>query len=93
MNTVSKEPNTETNLELWQYRFGYLGMDNVKTLQHDNLVDGEQIHLQNAELCGLCIPKGTAKRLLEDQVILLVLLMIFLDLLKCTSLCRRVKSW
>ena len=74
VNTVSKEPNTESSLELWHYRFGHLGMDNVKKLKHDNLVDGMQIQLKKAELCEPCImgkhhrsayPKGTAKRATE----------------------------
>ena len=55
VSAVGREFNPESNLELWHHRFGHLGIDNAKKLQHNNLVDGVQMQLKKAELCEPCI--------------------------------------
>ena len=55
VNAVSREPNNESDLGLWHFRFSHLVIDDVKKLQYDNLVEGMLTQLKKAKLCEPCI--------------------------------------
>ncbi len=70
---IAKE---DSNLELWHYRFGHLGMHNVNKLMNDDMVEGMDSVNDGGKdsVCEGCVmgkqhrteyPKGVAKRATE----------------------------
>ena len=67
LKTTSEQANTvedSSNPELWHYRFGHLGMENMRKLSEINMVNGiDTIHLNESKLlCEGCV-KGKQHKL------------------------------